>query len=435
MDIRRTIGLAALSAAVAALALAPGARAQQAESYSARSSGTTFELSVLGQGGIGGRSEATIASTGRAAANAAAFEILGVPFGASSADTAQGQSGSPEPACEIGFDDIPFLQFGLACSQAVASGGGTPSATASTVIGEGGGNYAPFLDTEISQFIGPLQQGADELLSALEAVTGPIDEQGFNLGGTLEELFGSLFEGADLLRITAGDTVVETKVTDGTITSTCAADGIRVDVLKGETSGPVLSVLIGQASTEVVAPLDGSAAPTTTANPAPVRVESPLLPGGAFFVPGFQRVELSLGDPFGTVVVSGGGWKTGVDEAGATYALVEAANLELFTGFEAGIKLAAVGCESAVSASVARTSPAMQAPEQATMQPPGTPEAARTLLRTGGSTNPLAASATFRLAELGDAIVRRASPRTWVPQHHLCGPATQRRSSVTCGRP
>ena len=406
------MGVAALSAAVAALAVAPGARAQEAAGYTARSSGQTFELSVLGQGGIGGRAEATLDSAGRAAANAAAFEMLGVPFGASSADTAQGQPGSTEPSCEVGFDDIPFFQFGLACSQAAASGGPTPSATASTVIGEGGGNYKPFLDTPVAQFIEPFEQAADQFLSALEAVTGPIDEQGFNLGGTLEDLFGSLFEGADLLRITAGDTVVETKVADGTVTSTCASEGMRVDVLKGEANGPVLSILFGQASTEVVAPLDGSAAPTTAANPSPISVESPLIPQGRFFAPGFQRAELPLPDPFGTVVLSGGGWKTGVDDTGASFALVEAANVELFSGFEGGIKLGAVDCESAIGPAAAARSPRAQAPEQAPTQPSGTPEAARTLPRTGGSTTPLAAGATLGLAGLGYALVRRANPRT-----------------------
>lgn len=400
MNVRRMMGVAALGAAATSLVFVPGAGAQQIPTDAASASGETLVLSLFGQGLTAGRAEASLEG-GNATADGAAFVTPLGQFGASSADAGAGQPGSAEPSCEAGFDQVPGFSFGLACSSAQASAG---SATSTATIGTGTINpLEPLLDTPLSTVFDGAQGGLDTLLDALQPVTGPLAGAGLDLDSTLRQLFDGLFEGADLLTITGGDTVVETTATDTAVTASCAAEGVRIDVLDapGEI-GPVLSVLIGQAGTDIVVPRDGSD-PTRVANPTPVTLTSPLLPGGQISVPPLQTIELPLPEPLGTWKISLAGGEAGVDEQGTHFAQSDSVDIELLTGemFMGGVKLQVVGC----SASVAGITPpaAPPAPQQ------DLPQQGASLPKTGtNGPDGVALAAVAGLGIAGLALLRRS---------------------------
>jgi len=401
MNIRRLMGVAALGAAATTLVFVPGAGAQTPETYAGTSAGEALRLSVFGQELTLGSTLTEIDQTPKA--TAAGFGVATPAFeaGATTADGA-GDNGSTEETCEGPIDQIPGLTIALACSSSVATlGAEGPAAAATGTVGNIVINpLAPLLETPLSEVVAPVEDGLGQLLDGLAPITGPVGEgSGIDLDTTLRELIANLFDGADLVDLTVGDTASTTTATAGAVTAECTANGARLDVLGSDTLDlpPVISVIVGEASTSVVASRDGSE-PVAEVNPSLVTVRSALLPGGEVAVPVGQSIEIPLPEPFGTSTISAAAGTTGVDENGLTFATAGAVSLDLLNGeaFQGGIELELAGCTSA-----AGVTPAVAAPPTPPAAPPSLPS-------TGGEgPNTAALASAVALAGFGLVLLRR----------------------------
>jgi LPXTG-motif cell wall-anchored protein len=403
MNIRRMLGVAALGAAATSLVLVPTAGAQEA-SYAGSSAGEALRLSVFGQGLTIGATLTEADSSPRAAAQGSGLATPAFEAGASSAAVeGSGQDGSTEEVCEGPIDQIPGISIGLACSSSVASVvDGNASAAATGTVGRIALNpVSQLLDTPLAEVTEPVQDGLGQLLDALEPVTGPVAENtGIDLDSTLRELIANLFEGADLVAITVGDTTATTTTTGETIVSECVAEGARIDVLGSEALGltPVLTVIVGEAGTRVVADRATGEA-TSEVNPSLVTVRSPLLPGGEVAVPIGQSIEIPLPEPLGTSVISAAAGTAGPGEDGTHFAEASAVTIDLLNGeaLQGGVELSLAAC-----ASTAGTTVPIVTPDE-----PAEP-AAPILPTTGGEgPNTLALASALGLAGLGYALLRR----------------------------
>lgn len=406
MNVRRMMGVAALGAAATSLAFVPGAGAQSPPEYAGTSAGEALSLSVLGQKLTVGSTATEIDSSPKASASGAGFATPIFSAGATTAAVqGTGTQGSTEPTCEAPIEQIPGISIGLACGSAFATvGADGPSASATGTVGEIVINpVEQLLATPLAEVLGPVEGGLDQLLGALAPVLGPIDDaSGLGLDDTLQELVDNLFSGADLVSITLGANESSTSAAGGVVTSECSSDGIQIDVLGAEALGvpPVISIVLGEASTSVTADRNGGE-PTAVANPSLATIRSPLVPNGELPLSIGQTIELPLPEPLGTTVISAAAGTRGVDENGLTFATAGAFTLELLNGeaLQGGIQLDIAGCTSAAGAVV-----------PAAVTPPQTPTAAAPTLPTTGSddTNTLALAGVVGLAGLGLALLRRS---------------------------
>lgn len=405
MDIRRLMGVVTLGAAATSLVFVPGAGAQAPESFSASSAGEALELSVLGQGLTLGTTLAEVDSTPKATARGSGVATPLFEAGATSAAVeGSGEDGSPEQTCEVPLDQVPLLRILLACSSSVASvTGGAPSAEATGSVGAITVNpVATLLETPLSQVVAPVEDGLGQLLDALAPVTGPVAETtGIDLESSLRDLLDALFSGADLVTVTIGDTEASTSVSAESINSECAADGARIDILDaapvaGVDAPPVISVIVGEAATSVVADRAGGE-PVAEVDPSLVTVRSALLPGGEVAVPIGQSIEIPLPEPFGTSTIGAAAGSTGVREDGASFATASAVTVHLLGGeaLQGGIELNLAACSSTAGATPARL------PTAPTTAPPSLP--------TTGSDGPngLALASALGLAGVGLGLLRR----------------------------
>jgi len=400
MDIRRMMGVAALGVAATSLAFVPGAGAQTPEAYAGTSAGEALRLSVFGQELTVGATATQVDQTPAATAAGTGLATPAFEAGATTADGA-GDNGSAEQTCEGPIDQIPGLTINLACSSSLATlGAEGPAAAATGTVGAITANpLQPLLETPLSEVVGPVEDGLNQLLDALQPVTGPVGENtGIDLDSTVRELIANLFDGADLVSITLGDTASDTTTTAAAVTSECVAQGAQVDILGSEELGldPVISIVVGEASTSVVASRDGSE-PVAEVDPALVTVRSPLLPGGEASVPVGQSIEIPIPEPIGTSVISAAAGTTGVDENGLTFATASAVSLDLLNGeaMQGGIELELAACTSAAGVTPAVT-PAPAAPAEPSLPATG-----------GEGPNTAALAATVGLAGLGLALLRR----------------------------
>lgn len=405
MDIRRMIGVAALGAAATSLVFVPGAGAQAPESFSASSEGEALGLSVLGQGLTLGTTLAEVDSTPKAIAEGFGVATPLFEAGATSATVeGEGADGSTEQKCEAPLDQVPMLSILLACSSSVASvTGGAPSAAGTGGVGAITVNpVATLLETPLSEVVAPVEDGLGQLLGALEPVTGPVgDTTGIDLDSSVSDLLDALFSGADLVSVTIGDTEANSSVTAESVSSECASEGARIDVLDaapvaGVDAPPVISIIVGEAATSVVADRAGGE-PVAEVNPSLVTVRSALLPGGEVVVPIGQSIEIPLPEPLGTSTISAAAGTTGVNEDGNSFATASAVTVHLLGGeaLQGGVELNLAACSSAAGATPARL--------------PSAPTAAAPTLPTTGSDGPngLALASTVGLAGLGLALLRR----------------------------
>ncbi len=408
MNIRRIAGITALGAASVSLLGIPSANAQEV-TYQASADGQALALSLFGQGLTAGKTHADISSAPKSTATGDGIANPLAPVGhTEAATTTDGESaGSPDENCQGNLDQIPGLVIELACSASQTQiSGGAPAADSTARVGTVQLDPVdPLLATPLSAVVDQAQGGVDQLLSGLAPVLQPVDDAS-NLGlqDTLGDLFSALFNGAPLATLTIGNTTSATEATADAITSTCTASGGRLDILDPAPVGavdapPVISVVIGDASTSVVAKTDGSE-PTATANPAIVTVRVPSSPQLAevTVAPG-QSIDIPLPEPFGSSTISVAAADTGTNDDGSAYARASGVHLDLLNGdaLMGGIDLTLADCASVAGAAVA------QPPE--TTVPATAPPA---LPRTGGTTpNPLALAATIGLAGLGFALLRR----------------------------
>ncbi len=399
MNVRRTMGITALAAAAAGMVFVPGAGAQEAgPAYAGSSSGEALNLSLFGQGLTAGTTLAEVApGSGTAQGAGVATPLFEAGVTAASAT----EPGSAEETCEGPLDQVPGLSIALACSSSlVTMDEASATAAATGRVGAITLNpVAPILDTPLSEVVGPAEDGVDQLLGGLQPVLGPIDDaSGLGLEDTLGELFGRLFDGADLVTVTLGDTASTTTADATTLTTSCVAEGARVDVLSVLDGPPLISVVVGQAGSSVDVDRDtGTGTPSVT--PALVTVESPTLGGTPITVPVGQTVEIPLPEPLGPSFIRVADGTTGTNEDGSTFATADAVSLDLLNGeaLMGGVELELAGCTSVAGAEVL--------PETTTTTP-----AATTQLPTTGSddASTLALAGIAGLAGLGLALLRRS---------------------------
>ncbi len=407
MNIRRIVGVAALGAATTSLVMVPGAGAQEPEpvTYAASSSGQALALSVFGEGLTIGSTLAELDSSVQATAEGVGLATPVFEGGLSSATVqGSGTDGSTEPVCEGSFAEIPGLSIALACSSSLAEiVDGTPRSVATGSVGDIVVNPVnALLDTPLAEVVAPVEDGVNQLLEGLRPVTTAVDDAtDLGLESTLSELFGTLFDGADLVGITLGNTQAESVVTADAVRTTCAASGGRVDVLDAPPVGgidpePVISVIIGDALSQVeVTTTDTTATPTI--NPAIATVVVPALGINEGLAVG-QTIEIPLPEPLGTSTITIADGVTGTTDDGQTFATANAVELDLLNGesLMGGVELSLAQCNSVAGAVL----PVQVPREDPTPQPQ--------LPRTGGeSSNGLALAAAVGLGGLGLALLRR----------------------------
>lgn len=400
MNVRRMMGVTALAAAATGLVFVPGAGAQEAgPSYDGSSSGEALNLSLFGQGLTVGSTLAELTpTTGTAQGSGVATPA----FEAGATSASETAPGSADETCEGPLDQIPGISIALACSSSQVTMGETSTAAATGRVGTITLNpVAPILDTPLSEVVAPVEDGVDQLLSGLEPVLGPIDEASdLGLEDTLGELFDRLFAGADLATVTLGDTASTTTANATNVTTSCVAEGARVDVLSVLDGPPLISVVVGRAGSTVdVDRATGTGTPAV--DPALVTVESATLGVTPITVPVGQTVEVPLPEPFGPSYIRVADGTTGTNEDGSTFATANAVSLDLLNGeaLMGGIELELAGCTSVASAEV---------PAQ-----PVTAAPAPQLPTTGSDdAGTLALAGLAALAGLGLALLRRSGTDT-----------------------
>lgn len=397
MSVRRMMGAAALGAAATTLAFVPGAGAQEGPAYTGSSTGEAFNLTVFGEGLTMG---STLAEVTPGTGTAKGAGVASPLFEAGVTSASETEPGSAEETCEGPIDQIPGLSIALACSSSQVTIGETTSTAAATArVGSVVVNpVAEILETPLGEVVAPVEDGVDQLLTGLEPVLGPIDE-GTQLGveDTLGELFDRLFAGADLATVTVGDSAATTSADATSVTTSCTSEGARIDVLSVLDAPPLISVIVGQAGTEVAVDR-GTGTATPTVNPSLVTVESATLGPAPITVAVGQTIEIPLPEPFGTSFIRVADGATGTNEDGTTFATANAVSLDLLNSeaLQGGIELELAGCTSVAGGSV---------------EAPVTPAAPIELPTTGSDDpNPFALAGVAGLAGLGFALVRRSTP-------------------------
>jgi len=411
IDVRKIVGVTALTAAAASLAAMPAAGAQEASAaapaYEASSSAQALELSLFGQGLIVGKSSSRV-GPGESGADGFALATPVFDGGVSSAVVqGAGSSGSSEPVCVQGFDQIPGLSLEFACSSSKVEAEDTgANARSESTAGRIVLNpVAPLLETPLSTVVEPLEGGLQTLVGALEPVLGPVgDASGLDLQNTVGDLLDALLDGGDLVSIALGDSSTSTSLEGDLLSASCSAEGTRIDVLDlpavgGEDPPPVISVILGDVSTRVDVDTSTGAG-TPVANPAGVTIVVPSLGLDQRLALG-QTIDIPLPEPLGTSTISVTDGVRGTDEQGRSFATADSVSLDLLNGeaLMGGIDLNVARCSSRAGA-IAQS---VQAPPA-----PGAPTAAPVLPSTGSEDNrTLAVAATLAMAGAGLALVRR----------------------------
>lgn len=400
MNVRRMMGVTALTAAATGLVFVPGAGAQEpGPAYDGSSSGEALNLSLFGQGLTAG---STLAELGPTTGTAQGSGVATPAFEAGATSASETAPGSADETCEGPLDQIPGISLALACSSSQVTMGETSTAAATGRVGTITLNpVAPILDTPLSEVVAPVEDGLDQLLGGLEPVLGPIDEASdLGLEDTLGELFDRLFAGADLVTVTLGDTASTTTANATNVTTSCVAEGARVDVLSVLDGPPLISVVVGRAGSTVdVDRASGTGSPAV--DPALVTIESATLGVTPITVPVGQTVEVPLPEPFGPSSIRVADGTTGTNEDGSTFATANAVSLDLLNGeaLMGGIELELAGCTSVAGAEV---------PVQ-----PVTAAPAPQLPTTGSDdTGTLALAGIAGLVGLGLALLRRSGTDT-----------------------
>lgn len=398
MNVRRMMGVAALGAAATTLVFVPGAGAQtDGPAYAGASSGEALNLSVFGQGLTLG---STLAELGPGTGKAVGTGLATPAFEAGATSATEAEPGSADETCEGPIDQIPGVSIALACSSAQVTMGETSTAAATGRVGSIVLNpVAPILETPLSEVVAPVADGVDQLLTGLEPVLGPIDEgTGLGVQDTLGELFDRLFAGADLATVTVGDTASTTTADATTVTTSCVSEGARVDVLSVLDAPPLISVIVGQAGSEVVVDR-ATGTGTPTVNPALVTVEAPTLSAEPVSVAPGQTIEIPLPEPFGSSFIRVADGTTGTNEDGSTFATANAVSIDLLNGeaLQGGIELELAGCTSVASGAVTPVTPAAPVEPQEQLPTTGSDD-----------TNTLALAGVVGLAGLGLALLRRS---------------------------
>ena len=411
--VARTVALAALAAASTSFAAMPAAGAQEATSdapaYEASSSAQALELSLFGQGLVVGRTSSRV-GPGESGAEGLALVSPVFDGGASSAVVAgTGTDGSSDPVCVQGFDQLPGLSLDFVCSSSQVE---VTTAGASARSGSTAGRIvlnpvAPLLQTPLSAVLDPVQGGLQTLVGALAPILGPVDDaSGLGLQSTVSELLDALLDGGDLVSITLGDSATSSALAGNLLSTTCAAEGARIDVLDlpavgGEDPPPVISVILGDVSTRVdVDTSTGTATPV--ANPAGVTIVVPPLGLNQPLALG-QTLDIPLPEPLGTSTISITDGVRGEDEQGRSFATADSVRLDLLNGaaLMGGIELEVAQCASRAGATVqSAAGPAA---------PVAAPEAPVPALPTTGSDDgrTLAVAVAVAVAGAGLALVRR----------------------------
>ena len=376
--------------------------------YDAGSNGQALHLSLFGQSLTVGEAQTQVGSAPEASANGNGIANPLSPVGVTEAEaTADGESVDTGQNCEGELPEIPGLALGIACSSSAASvTDGFPAATATAGIIEPlqVNPIDAILDTPLSAVVDGVEENIPPLLDGLGQVLGPIDDAtDLGLEDTLRDVIGFALDGAPLATVNVGVTETTTTADAGGVTTACASNGARVDVLDPPAVGgidlpPAISVIVGEAGTSVsIDGQTGEAAPVV--NPSLVTVIVPSIPALAdgLAVEVGQQIEIPLPEPLGTSTISVAAGETGVNEAGQTFAQASSISLDLLPGLQGGIQLALADCASVAGTDVVTT----VTTETTTTTEPGLP-------KTGSSgPNGWALGATAGLAGLGLTLLRR----------------------------
>lgn len=385
MPSRRFLGLAALSAAALAI-VSPAAGAQEAAptesetvstQYAAQASGRALLLSVFGQELTIGQTLAGLDSSVSAQSTGSGVATPAFEAGVTTADvSSEGTAGSPDETCEFDLQDIPGLGISMACSSSTAAiTGGFPTSSATGRVGTATiSPIAPLLDTPLAEVVTQVDGGVEQLLEGLAPLTTGIDDAtGLGVEDTLDDLFGALFDGADLVTLDIGATTSSVVSDDATTTASCVSEGGRIDVLDMpaiEAAGeeavdapPVLSIILGASGSSVkVDNLTSTATPEV--NPSLVTVVVPSLGIDQPVAVG-QTIEIPLPEPIGTSIIQVADGTTGVDENGNTFATANSVLLDLLNGeaLQGGVELALASCTASAQAATTITAVTTTIPE------------------------------------------------------------------------
>lgn len=413
MKVRRIAGVAALGAAAASLVVIPTAGADESiVDYAVSSAGQSLELSAFGEQLTIGKTTTDLDSLLNASASGLGLATSAFQGGVSTASVSgEGIDGSAEETCEAVVSDVPGVSIAMACSASLAQVvDGVPSSIARGRITDAVINpVQPLLETPLSDIVAPVEDAVDQLVDALRPLTTAVDENlDLGLESTVDDLFDSLFAGADLVKLSVGETVATSSVAADALSASCASEGARVDLLDlpatvaGIDPAPVASIIVGQASTLVdVSKADATATPTV--QPSIVRVVVPSMGLDQQVGPG-DTVEIPLPEPLGLSRVTVADGTTGVDANGNTFATADAVAIDLLDSdaLSGGIHLALASCSSVAGAAVQQ----IPVTTTAAITPPAQNA---TLPKTGSNLPNAAAVATaLGLSAAGLALLRRS---------------------------
>lgn len=404
-QLRKALGVAALGAAAASMNGLPAAGAQEPApaAYEASSEAQAMELSLFGQGLVIGQGFSRVAPDGATADGLAVASPVFDGGASSAAVQGTGADGTSEPSCVQDFSQVPGLSLALACSSSQVEVAATTAraASASTAGRIVLNPIAPILQTPLSAVVEPAQGGVQALVGALEPILGPVDDaSGLGLQNTLGDLLDALLDGGDLVTIALGDSGTTSTLEGSLLSTSCAAQGTRIDVLDlpavgGEDPPPVISVILGDVSTRVDVDT-GTGVATPVSNPAgvtvvvpPLGLEQPLALG--------QTLDIPLPEPLGTSTIAITDGTRTTDEQGRGVATADSVSIDLLNGeaLMGGIELNIARCVSTAGATAAAM--------------PEVPEAAAPRLPTTGSDDgrALALGATLGIVGVAMALLRR----------------------------
>lgn len=297
--LRRTTAILATTAALSLAVIAP-ASAQEDPApfpgYTAGSTATALQLTLLGQQLGVSQTQAGVSSTTtdgpKAAADGAALLLAGNPVPGAAPSAAPGGPATNE-ACPLEADlneitggALSGLQLSVACFTTSASvTDGEPAAQAQSgevvirILGPGGTVLQPLLEPVLDA----VDQVTDPIVEALAPLLGAVqDATQIDVPSVLDQLTTALGDDLFVLaEIVVAPSVSQASATGDGVVTQAGSNGVTINVLPGIAStlealtglvdapagsdGPLLQVKLGAANAGVVRNADGTVQPDASA--------------------------------------------------------------------------------------------------------------------------------------------------------------------------
>jgi hypothetical protein len=300
--IRRLAAVVGVAALAGSFVGGP-ARADSAEVFQGKATGTALDLAILGNEVTLGSSSAEADSAGNAEAKGAGVLLPGVVGSTEKVATASNGSTDDQPrscAETLSIEGSDALNIGLACSSAKAVSGPAPSATgqgsvvdagvdatavinklievAETVEDASGGEVDLSAAKDgISQLGGTVAGLVEPVCEAAEAAGAQAEEVVCSATTTVQDLVTSVLK-TKTLEVGVGTTTSSVDTTDASVTSQAAASGAVVKLLPlPQVNGlpstePVVTITVGKAKASATYDR-GKGVATGEADPAIVHIK------------------------------------------------------------------------------------------------------------------------------------------------------------------